>query len=108
MRALAFILTLMLPLGAARADAGWEPIKTENGVRYEKRWVASSKLYEYRGTWFMPKEPAALIELIWANIETLKGKQVTEREVVSRGPSELVMHDQVKTPIVSDRELTLR
>jgi hypothetical protein len=94
-------------LAVAHAEDAWQPFKNADGVQYDKRPKTGTKFFEYRATFTVPKSPAELIDAIWTRLEALRGKQVAEREVVRRSDEELVLHDYIKTPVVSDRELTL-
>jgi hypothetical protein len=103
------VLLAVLCVGlSAHADGPWQHMKTAKDVRYEKRTVDGSKFLEYRATWFVAREPRALLQTIWEHLEKLRGPHVAARQVLRRGASELVTHDYIKTPIVSDREVTLR
>jgi len=99
---------LALASGAAQAEAPWQQLKSKDGVRYEKRAVAGTKYFEHRALFFIAREPKDVQDAIWRSIESLHGPEVAARDVLRRGENELVMHDYIKTPIVSDRELTLR
>lgn len=110
MRAATFALIVSMTLWAMPigADVAWQTFKEADGVRYEKRPMPGTKFFEYRATFTIDRPPEQLQRDIWSRLEVLRGKQVAEREVVRRGENELVLHDYIKTPVVSDRELTLR
>ena len=105
--ALLVVSILVWSVGAAHAEEPWEVVRTANGVRYEKRRLAGSKYFVHRATFFVALEPGALQDRLWAMLESLRGPKVASREVLRRTATELVLHDYIKTPIVSDRELTL-
>ena len=105
---LGLLILTSLVAHVALADDDWKEFKNVDGVRYEKRPKARTKFFEYRAHFFLAMEPAKLADAIWSKLETLRGKQVAEREVVRKSSDELVLHDYIKTPVVSDRELTLQ
>lgn len=86
----------------------WQHVKDKQGVVYDRRSVAGSKFYEYRATFDVERAPADMVEAIWKDVTKPPGAQVTKRELLKQSDSELVIHDQIKTPVVADRELTLR
>lgn len=106
MRAALFALVVLVPL-AARADGEWEKATVKKGVTYDRRSVTGSKFYEYRGTVVVERAAEGLLDALWAHVVDLKGPQVTKRDVVRKDENEIVLHDEIKTPVVSDRELTL-
>ena len=101
------VVVAVASASAARADE-WEHVKDKEGVVYDRRGVAGSKFYEYRATFEVQRSPADMVDAIWKDVTKPPGAQVTKREFIRQSDAELVIHDQIKTPVVADRELTLR
>jgi hypothetical protein len=102
------LLGLVLAAGLAHADEEWAHVKEQNGVLYERRSVAGSKFYEYRATLTVSLPPARALDLIWSELSAPPPPHVTHREFLRKTDNDIVIHDDIKTPVVSDRELTLR
>lgn len=106
MRALVLILVVLLsPL--AHADEAWTEIGTKKGVTYEKRAVGGSKFLEYRATLEVPIPPAQALQGIWKVVTELPPSS-NKRRYLKRTDDEVVVYDQIDTPVVSDRDVTLR
>lgn len=112
---------LVLGLGVAGAASGedilkvvaasqlpWQPYKIKRGVAVERRAVAGSAFYEYRARAEVPKPPATLFESMWGKVAHSPGPMVKKRQMLSQEPNTLVFYDQVRTPVVSDRDYTMR
>jgi hypothetical protein len=91
----------------ARADEGWTELGTKNGVLYEKRAVSGSKFLEYRATMQVSLAPAQALQGIWKVITEMP-PPTNNRRVLKRTDDEVVVYDQINTPIVRDRDVTLR
>jgi len=98
---------MLLPL-AAWGDEPWVALETKNGVRYEKRAVAGSKWLEYRASTEVPLTPEATLQQIWSGITEALPSTVKRRQVLQHTDSELIVYDQIKAPVVSDRDVTIR
>jgi hypothetical protein len=92
---------------AALAEEAWTVLGTKNGVVYEKRAVAGSKFLEYRATTQTSIAPAQALETIWKVITEMPPPS-NHRRVLKRSDDEVVVYDQIDTPVVSDRDVTLR
>jgi hypothetical protein len=93
----------------ARADESWTETGNKNGVVYEKRAVSGSKFLEYRATMQVRITAAQALEGIWKVVTELPPPpSVKSRRVLKRTDDELVVYDQIATPVVSDRDVTLR
>jgi len=109
MRAPLVPLLLVATVASTSAHADeWQHVKDKDGVTYDRRSVPGSKFYEYRATFDVPRTPADMVEAIWKDVTKPPGAQVTKREFIRQSDTELVIHDEIKTPVVADRELTLR
>ncbi len=86
----------------------WTKHKEKHGVVVERRAVAGSSFYEYRAATTIPMAPAALIENMWSTVATRTGPIVKKRQVLQQGDHSLLIYDQINTPVVSDRDYTMR
>jgi hypothetical protein len=104
-RSLVLLTLVSLP---ARADESWSEYANKNGVVYEKRWVSGSKFQEYRATMQVSLPPDRALAAIWKVVTELPPPpSVKTRQVLKRTDDELVVYDQISTPIVTDRDVTL-
>ncbi|HRI52239.1 MAG TPA: START domain-containing protein [Pseudomonadota bacterium] len=94
-------------LAAADSPAGWQPFKVKRGVAVERRPVQGSRLFEYRASVTAPVSPEAVINHMWRFVSEGRSPIIKQRKVLKQEPTELLMYDQVKTPVVSDRDYTL-
>lgn len=93
-------------LFAGGSDA-WQAHKKKDGVLLEKRKVAGSSFVAYRAVANLPLQPAAAADLIWRGILESKNPLLKKRDVLRRSDNELLLYDQIHTPVVSDRDYTL-
>ncbi|MBL9008740.1 MAG: hypothetical protein JNJ46_31060 [Myxococcales bacterium] len=97
---------------SARADEVWEPVtvKGENreGISVEKRSVPGSKFMEYRARAVTSVSPEVVLRGLWSGLTEPSQGTVKKREILRKSETELVFYDQVKTPVVSDRDYTMR
>jgi hypothetical protein len=101
------LVALSLLCTAARADTDWHAAGTKNGAVYEKRAVSGSKFLEYRATMEVPVAPAEALQKIWSLIVN-EPPPSNHRRVIRQTDDEIVVYDQIDTPVVSDRDVTLR
>jgi hypothetical protein len=102
------VISLSLFSLVAHADEAWVELENKNGVLYEKRPVAGSKWLEYRGSTFVALPPEQMLAAIWSGITDAVPATVKKRQVLRRTDSEFVVYDQIKAPVVSDRDVTIR
>jgi hypothetical protein len=102
------IACLGLATSVARAEPAWKTYATQNGITFEKRAVEGSKFLEYRASVRLPLDGSRVIGAIWAGVLDAVPSTVKKRVVVSRTDREIVVYDQIKTPVVSDRDVTIR
>jgi hypothetical protein len=105
-RPLGLVLVLLVALPVA-ADEGWSTFDTRDGATYQKRAVSGSKFHEYRATLTVLAPPADVARAVWSAITDSVPATVKRRDVLSRGPDEMVVYEQIHTPVVSDRDVTL-
>jgi hypothetical protein len=98
---------LVAPL-VARAEAAWSTFAVRDGITLQKRPVRGSAYNELRGFMVIDAPPAAVEKAIWTMITADPGRTVHKREVLSRSADEVVVYDQVRTSIASDRDVTVR
>jgi hypothetical protein len=100
-------LVAAVAFGDIDARDGWTTAAQQGGVTLEKRAVEGSKYYEYRAFVDVPIAPARAADEIWASIRGGDMDSLKHRDLLSQSPDELVIHDQIRTPIVSDRDYTV-
>jgi hypothetical protein len=98
------LLLVALPVGA---DEGWSTFDTRDGATYQRRSVPGSKFHEYRATLGLNVPPADVARAVWSAITDSAPATVRRRDVLSRGNDELLVYEQIHTPVVSDRDVTL-
>ena len=102
---LGLVLLLAAPL---RADEGWASLETRDGVTYERRAMPGSHFYAYRATLAVSARPSETARVVWTAITDSVPPTVKKRTVLQRSDDELVVYEQIHTPVVSDRDVTLR
>ena len=93
---------------SAEADESWRVMRDRDGITLERRAVEGSRFYEYRVRAHSTVSPAVAVERIWSGIGNEHPPTVKHRTVVRREADELVVYDQIHTPVVSDRDVTIR
>jgi hypothetical protein len=90
-----------------RAD-GWSSWATRDGVTLERRRVEGSRFYEHRAVVDVPEiAPDRAAAQIWSALRAGDMDSLKHREILSEGADELVIYDQIRTPVVSDRDYTI-
>ena len=84
----------------------WQPYKAKRGISVNRRPVSGSKFFEYRAAFTTPLAAQLVADLIWRNTTEVSGV-VKKRDVLRSSATERVVYDQVRTPVVSDRDYTL-
>jgi hypothetical protein len=119
MRRAGLVLLLILP-SLAKADpelaqfdhddarAQWRAAATKEGVTIERRHVAGSSYYEYRVVVDVPLPPARVAEEVWRTMREGDMDSLKRREFLRADVDELIIYDQIRTPVVSDRDYTVR
>jgi hypothetical protein len=98
---------LALAASTAEADPAWSTYAVKNGITLQRRRVESG-YYDLRASLVVDAPPAAVEEAIWSMITADAGPNVAKREVLARSPREVVVYDRVHTPVVSNRDVTVR
>jgi hypothetical protein len=108
-RTLSASLVFISAVGAAAAADRWEPCKSSDGVVLEKKSVEGSSFYEYRARAHVQRAPHETIEAIWKGVLNQQHPStITKRVIVRHDDAEIVLYDQIHTPVVSDRDVTTR
>jgi len=106
--ALAFLAGLLLLPCPATADEAWKPVKTtRDGIAISRRPGRTSGFHEVRFQARHPAAPQRLADFVWDGFSQAH-PPVQQRDFVVRQPGEIVFHDRVHAPVVSDREYTMR
>jgi hypothetical protein len=106
-RALAVLLAASVQFGDIDARDGWTTQATREGVTLERRAVGGSKYYEYRSFVRVAIAPARAVTEIWSAMRGGDMESLKRREILRESADELVIYDQIRTPVVSDRDYTI-
>jgi len=101
-------LAVSTAAGAAASDDGWQKVRDKNGIVLEKRPVDGSRFLDYRARGHSPAPPAAAVMKIWGDIGAQQSATIKKRTVVKRSDDEVVVYDQIRAPVVSDRDVVIR
>lgn len=100
---------LALAMGAhASADESWHWLAERNGVTLERRVVAESRYFEYRARAHTTASAAQATARIWDGIGGERSPTLKHRQILRHSDDELVVYDQIRAPVVSDRDVTIR
>ena len=89
------------------ADEAWTAIAVKNGVTDERRAVAGSSFFEYRASTVMAASQQAVLSAIWTSITDSPPETVKKRVVLGRTETQMLVYDQIETPMVTDRDVTI-
>lgn len=89
------------------AGAGWRQHSTKDGITVERREVPGSRYYEHRAVAEVPVSPEAAAEEVWRELRSSTMEAVKRREILREAPDELLLYDQITTPVVSDRDYVI-
>lgn len=93
---------------AAAQEDGYKELKrTKDGIVISRKPGRTKGFYVVRFDTRSPVAPAVLIEKLWNGFLTFH-PPVQERRFLKREASDMVFYDKVKTPVVSDRDYTMR
>mgnify|MGYP002147556480 CR=1 FL=1 len=90
------------------SHAGWRPITTKDGITIERRAVPGSSFFEHRAAIELPLAPEVVAEDVWRALRGADMANLKKRQILQEGPSELLLYDQLRTPVVSDRDYVIR
>lgn len=94
-------------LPAVDSPAGWTPYKVQHCIAVQRRSVPGSRFFEYRAVVFAPLAPETVLEQTWRHMIEGRPPLLKQRQVLKQDPDEIILYDQLKTPMVSDRDYTL-
>jgi hypothetical protein len=94
--------------GLDDARASWRTHATKDGVTLERRAVPGSRFYEHRAAVELPVAPDVVADDLWRTLRSSDKEAIRKRQILSESSTELLVYDQVHTPIVSDRDYVLR
>lgn len=90
------------------AGAGWRAHSTKEGITVERREVPGSRYYEHRAVTEIPISPEAAAADVWSDLRHSTMETIKRREILREGPDELLLYDQISTPVVSDRDYVIQ
>jgi hypothetical protein len=97
---------LLLAASLASAEEPWTTYAVKEGITLEKRPVPGSKYYEYRATTMIRASTQTVLAGIWGGVLD-PPTTVRKRTVLRHSEDEMLVYDQIKTPVVSDRDVTI-
>lgn len=106
--ALLALLLVAAPLTARASEPHWETWDTQEGIALQQRAVEGSSFEEHRASFEVAMPPGAALDALWKGLTEHAGSLVTKREVLRRTADEIVVYDQMHTPVVSDRDMVMR
>lgn len=101
------VLALASP-AVAFGDDGWQKVRDKDGITLEKRSVEGSHFLDYRARTHTKVSPAVAMAKIWSGIGDEKSPTIKRRAVVQRSEDEVVVYDQIRAPVVTDRDVIIR
>jgi ribosome-associated toxin RatA of RatAB toxin-antitoxin module len=104
------LLAVLVVAGVAHADDGdWQRVADRDGIVIERRAVEGSSIREVRATAHSPLPPAAIMATLWKHDEYVQFVPYVKRLDVLRddGDAKLV-YEQIRVPLVRDRDITVR
>ncbi len=105
-----WLWAIALSSAFARGDGAWSRVNEKNGVLIEKRPVAGSPFYEHRATAHSHLAPAQIFAAITSRrLDDPHERKMVKKEIVlAETDHDRVLYQQIHTPIVSDRDCTVR
>ena len=103
------VALLLLACVSQAGDGEWERLGEREGIVIERRSVGHSSIRELRLTARSPLPPAVLMATIWRHEEYAQFLPHLKRLDVLRdeGDAKLI-YEQIRVPLVKDRDLTVR
>ncbi len=88
--------------------AGCRRAASRDGWTLERRSVPGSSYYEYRAVVRVAVPPERAADEVWRSILDGDMEALARRQILRAAHDELLIYDQIRTPIVSDRDYTIR
>jgi hypothetical protein len=108
---LAVVVLALASAGVVRAQgrcpAGWAPFDHDGTVLGCQRSVSGSSYREYLVLTEVDRTPERVVEEMWRRILAGVVSGLKRREFLAREPRRIVFYDQIRTPVVSDRDYTV-
>lgn len=101
-------VAVLLLVGGVAAAQEWQTVSERDGVTLEKRAVEGSRFYEYRARTHVALAPAEVVARVWNGIPGERAPSIKKRTVLRKSDDELLIYDIIHTPVVSDRDVTVR
>jgi len=103
-----FLALLLNPVVADARDDGFKELKrTREGITISRKAGRTKGFYVVRFDYTIQVAPEKLVEKLWEGFFT-HHPPVQERRFLKREAADIVFYDKVKTPVVSDRDYTMR
>ncbi len=103
-----FIVLLVPGLSVGAESDGFKELrKTKDGITVSRKAGPTKGFYITRFDATSPVAPAALCDSLWRSFFKHQAP-VAERKFIRKEADELVFHDKVKTPVVSDRDYIMK
>ncbi len=103
-----FALTANAESASESGKGAWKFVKTtKDGIEISRRAGRTSGYYEYKFVAESPVGPEQLEQFVWKSFQTAE-KPVKKRTFLVNKSDEVVFHDLISVPVVSNREYTMR
>jgi ribosome-associated toxin RatA of RatAB toxin-antitoxin module len=90
-------------------DAGWERIADRDGIVVERRLNEPPPMREIRALAHSPLPPAAIMATLWKHEEYTQFIPYLRRlDVLQDDGDSKLIYEQIKVPVVKDRDVTVR
>jgi len=86
----------------------WKVNATKDGVTLEQRNVAGSSYREYRAVVESPVDPTVAAGEVWDAMRAGDMENLKHRDILRQSDNELVIYDQIRAAVVSDRDYVIR
>src|SRR5262245_52112016 len=103
-----WLIALAFLSAGAGAEEPWKAYGQKGPIRVERRPVPGSKFNEHRALVTTPANPELVERAIWSGVTEALPKTVKKRTVLKKTDDEFVVYDELTTPVVSDRDATIR
>jgi hypothetical protein len=108
MHALVLFAVTAVSIADVDASGGWSTYATRDGVTVERRKPEGSRFYEHRAVVDLPRvDVTRAAGEIWKALRGGDMDSLKHREILHESADELVIYDQIRTPVVSDRDYTI-
>lgn len=84
----------------------WQRYKVKRGIMVERRQVSGARFFEYRVIFNSPVPPLKVLDPLWKHA-TETPSAIKKREVLRQTENEILFYDQIRAPVVSDRDYTM-